>query len=114
MSTWSKHELRKIGEADDLLAVDRIGHPRWVRPRIGHSIIHHIQARCVEIPEERDLNRRGFSRENEDPIADVLISGLRAAAALRDQTLKPSVASLSRQDRSMKVRQAAMEALREM
>ena len=63
---------------------------------------------------EQTIKRDVRQDENEDPIADVLISGLRAAAALRDQTLKPSVAGLSRQDRSMKVRQAAMEALREM
>ena len=63
---------------------------------------------------EQTIKRDVRQDENEDPIADVLISGLRAAAALRGQTLKPSVASLSRQDRSMKVRQAAMEALREM
>ena len=52
--------------------------------------------------------------EDQDPIADVMISGLRAAAALRDDALKPSVASLSRQDSSLKVRQAAMEALKVM
>jgi HEAT repeat protein len=63
---------------------------------------------------EQTITRDVRQDENEDPIADVMISGLRAAAALRDETLKPSVASLSRQDRSMKVRQAAMEALREM
>ena len=47
-----------------------------------------------------------------DPIADVMISGLRAAAALRDDTLRSSVEGLSRQDQSMKVRQAALEALK--
>jgi HEAT repeat protein len=47
-----------------------------------------------------------------DPIADVMISGLRAAAALRDETLREPIAALSQQDRSMKVRQAALEALR--
>ena len=36
-----------------------------------------------------------------------MISGLRAAAALKDGSLKPSVEGLSQQDRSMKVRQAA-------
>jgi HEAT repeat protein len=59
---------------------------------------------------KRDIRQDG----DQDPIADVMISGLRAAAALRDETLKPSVASLSQQDRSMKVRQAAMEALKVM
>ena len=47
-----------------------------------------------------------------DPIADVMISGLRAAAALNDETLRESIALLSQQDRSMKVRQAAIEALK--
>ena len=35
-----------------------------------------------------------------------------AAAALKDETLKAPVTSLSEQDRSMKVRQAAIEALK--
>ena len=49
-----------------------------------------------------------------DPIADVLISGLRAAAALKDETLREPIAALSQQDRSMKVRQAALDALKAM
>jgi HEAT repeat protein len=63
---------------------------------------------------EQTIKRDVRQDEDQDPIADVMISGLRAAAALRDETLKPSVASLSQQDRSMKVRQAAMEALKVM
>ena len=63
---------------------------------------------------EQTIKRDVRQDEDEDPIADVMISGLRAAAALRDETLKPSVASLSQLDRSMKVRQAAMEALKVM
>jgi HEAT repeat protein len=51
---------------------------------------------------------------DEDPIADVMISGLRAAATLNDEALKPSVAALSRSDRSLKVRDAAIEALKVM
>jgi HEAT repeat protein len=47
-----------------------------------------------------------------DPVADVMISGLRAAAALKDESLKPSVTQLSEGDRSLKVRQAAIEALK--
>ena len=43
-----------------------------------------------------------------------MISGLRAAATLKDAALKPSVTTLSQQDRSMKVRQAALEALKVM
>jgi len=63
---------------------------------------------------EQAVKRDVRQDEDQDPIADVMISGLRAAAALRDDALKPSVASLSQQDSSMRVRQAAMEALRVM
>ena len=52
--------------------------------------------------------------EDVDPVADVMISGLRAAASLKDETLRPAVTSLSRQDKSLKVRQAAIEALKVM
>ena len=50
--------------------------------------------------------------EDQDPIADVMISGLRAAAILKDDALKTSVQTLSRNDKSMKVREAALEALK--
>lgn len=52
--------------------------------------------------------------EDQDPVADVMIGGLRAAASLKDETLKGSVTTLSQQDRSLKVRQAAIEALKVM
>jgi HEAT repeat protein len=63
---------------------------------------------------EQAVKRGVRQDEDQDPIADVMISGLRAAAALKDQTLRPSVEGLSQQDRSMKVRQAALEALKAM
>lgn len=50
--------------------------------------------------------------EDRDPVSDVMISGLRAAAALKEASLRPSIEGLSQQDRSLKVRQAALEALR--
>jgi hypothetical protein len=43
-----------------------------------------------------------------------MISGLRAAAALNERTLKSSVEGLSQQDRSLRVRPAALEALKTM
>jgi HEAT repeat protein len=49
-----------------------------------------------------------------DPVAEVMISGLRAAAALRDPTLRERIEGLSEEDRSLKVRQAAIEALKNM
>jgi HEAT repeat protein len=63
---------------------------------------------------EQAVKRDVRQDEDRDPIADVLISGLRAAATLKDEALKPSVTTLSLQDRSMKVRQAALEALKVM
>ena len=47
-----------------------------------------------------------------DPVADVIIGGLRALATLKDGSLKASMEQLSQQDPSMKVRQAAFEALK--
>lgn len=49
-----------------------------------------------------------------DPVADVMIISLRAVAALKEVTLRPSIEELSRQDRSLKVRQAALETLKVM
>ena len=62
---------------------------------------------------EQTVKREVRPDEDQDPIADVMISGLRAVASLKDPTLRPSVTALSQQDRSMKVRQAALEALKE-
>jgi HEAT repeat protein len=69
-----------------------------------------LDRQYVEQAVKRDVRQD----EDRDPIADVMISGLRAAATLKDDTLKPSVTTLSQQDRSMKVRQAALEALKVM
>jgi HEAT repeat protein len=63
---------------------------------------------------EQTVKRTARPDADMDPVADVMISGLRAVAALKDATLRPSVEELSVQDRSMKVRQAALEALRVM
>ncbi|HWW88461.1 MAG TPA: HEAT repeat domain-containing protein [Vicinamibacterales bacterium] len=63
---------------------------------------------------EKAVKRDVRQDEDEDPIADVMISGLRAAAALKDDRLKATVTSLSQDDRSMKVREAALEALKVM
>ena len=61
---------------------------------------------------QHQVTREVRQDEDRDPIADVMISGLRAAATLKDPALKPAVATLSETDRSMRVRQAALEALR--
>lgn len=61
---------------------------------------------------EQTVKRDVRQDEDQDPVADVMISGLRAAAALKDETLRSTVTSLSQQDKSLKVRQAAIEALK--
>ena len=61
---------------------------------------------------EQNVKREVRLDDDVDPIADVMISALRAAATLKDDELKPAVTALSRDDRSMKVRDAAIEALR--
>lgn len=63
---------------------------------------------------EQTVTRASRPDEDQDPVADVMISGLRAVAALKDASLRSSVEGLSRQDRSMKVRQAALDALKVM
>jgi HEAT repeat protein len=61
---------------------------------------------------EQTVKRDVRQDSDQDPIAEVMISGLRAVAVLRDASLKPAVESLSQLDRSLKVRQAALEALK--
>jgi HEAT repeat protein len=63
---------------------------------------------------ERAVKREVRQDEDQDPIADVMISGIRAGAAIKDASLKPAIETLSQQDRSMKVRQAALAALKVM
>jgi hypothetical protein len=64
----------------------------------------------VEQAVKRDVRQDG----DEDPVADVMISGLRAAGALKDVSLRQPVESLSQQDKSLRVRQAAIDALKVM
>jgi HEAT repeat protein len=77
--------------------------------REGAGVIRQMLDRSyVEQTVKRDVRQDG----DVDPIAEVMISGLRAAASLKDGTLREPIAALSQQDRSMKVRQAALEALK--
>jgi HEAT repeat protein len=63
---------------------------------------------------ESAVKRNVRQDDDQDPIADVMIGGLRAAATLKDESLRPSVATLSQNDRSIRVREAALEALKVM
>ncbi len=79
--------------------------------RAGVAVLQQMLDRAYV---EQTVKRESRPDTDSDPIADVMISGLRAAAALKDASLRPSVEVLSREDRSMKVRQAALEALKTM
>jgi HEAT repeat protein len=61
---------------------------------------------------EHVVTRAARQDEDVDPIADVMVSGLHAAALLKDGTMREPIAALSEQDRSLKVRQAALDALK--
>jgi HEAT repeat protein len=61
---------------------------------------------------EQAVTREVRLDEDQDPIADVMISGIRAGAALKDEGLRSAIETLSEKDRSLKVRQAALEALK--
>lgn len=61
---------------------------------------------------EQTVSREVGLYSDQDPVADVMISGLRAAAALRAPSLRDTVEALSERDDSLRVRQAALEALK--
>jgi HEAT repeat protein len=61
---------------------------------------------------ERNVTRQPQAREDVDPVGEVMISGLRAIAALRAAALSDEVKTLSTGDQNLKVRQAAVEALK--
>jgi HEAT repeat protein len=61
---------------------------------------------------ERNVTRQAQPREEIDPVGDVIISGLRAIAALKESTLSTQVKALSTDDQNFTVRQAAIETLK--
>lgn len=63
---------------------------------------------------ERAVKRDMAAGDDIDPVSDVMISGVRAAAALRHASVRTTLEGLSREDRSLKVRQAALDALKQM
>jgi HEAT repeat protein len=61
---------------------------------------------------EQSVQGRVEADVDTDPAGDVMISGLQAAAALKETSLREPVESISRDDKNMKVRHAALEALK--
>jgi HEAT repeat protein len=60
----------------------------------------------------RNVTRQRLPREEIDPVGDVIISGLRAIAALKETALSDQVKTLSTSDQDLRVRQAAIETLK--
>ncbi len=63
---------------------------------------------------ERQVTRSSDPASAIDAVADVMISGLGAVAVLGDASLRESVLAVSRDDENLQVRQAALEALRQL
>jgi HEAT repeat protein len=61
---------------------------------------------------QRTVTRQQQNQDEIDPVSEVMISGLRAVAALKEATLLEPVKALSRNDSNLKVRQAALETLK--
>jgi HEAT repeat protein len=85
--------LARQGQRDGVPVIERM---------LDRNYVEHT----VQIPSRPDMDV--------DPVADVMISGLQAAAALKDERLRGPVSSVSQQDRSLRVRQAALDALKAM
>jgi HEAT repeat protein len=75
-------------------------------PVIQRMLDRSYVKQAVRIPSRPDMDV--------DPVADVMISGLQAAAALKDERLRGIVSTVSREDESLRVRQAALDALKMM
>src|SRR5262249_39771389 len=85
------------------IALARHGH------RDGVAVLRQMLDRAfVEQSVKRDVRQDS----DEDPIADVMISGIRAGATLKEEELRLAIEKLSESDKSLRVRQAAIEALK--
>jgi HEAT repeat protein len=81
------------------------GHPEAV-PVLARMLDREYLARTV--------TRTSSLTAATDPISEVMLGGLRAAARLRSPALRGTLEQVSRTDPSLKVRQAALEALEAM
>jgi len=100
-----------------VLAEDRVADVRWnaavALARKGkHDGVPVLKQMLDRQYVAQTVKREVRQDEDQDPIADVMISGLRAAAVLKDEDLRMTVERLSESDSSLKVRQAALEAIK--
>lgn len=61
---------------------------------------------------ENVVKRPNAQTADLDPIGEVMVSGLQATSALKDQSLREAVKAISERDPNLRVRQAAMETLK--
>ena len=61
---------------------------------------------------QRTVTRQQQAESDIDPVGEVMISGLRAIAALKESALSEPVKALSQNDHNLKVREAALETLK--
>ena len=61
---------------------------------------------------QRVVTRQQQATDDIDPVGEVMITGLRAIAALKESSLSETVKALSQADKNLKVREAAIETLR--
>jgi HEAT repeat protein len=61
---------------------------------------------------QRTVTRQQQAQDDIDPVGEVMISSLRAVAALKESTLSEPVKALSQNDSNLKVRQVALETLK--
>ena len=52
--------------------------------------------------------------QSDDPVGDVMVAGLQAAAVLKDERLRQPIVAISEKDESLRVRQVAIETLKAM
>ena len=60
---------------------------------------------------ERMVTRTPTSDANIDPVSEVIVSGLQAAASLGASELRSSIEALSESDTNLRVREVALKAL---
>jgi HEAT repeat protein len=77
-----------------------------------HEGVHVLRRMLDRAYVERNVTRQQQAREEVDPVGEVMISGLRAIAALRESALLSQVKALSTDDENLRVRQAAIETLK--
>ena len=101
--------VKALEDAGARRAVERGDRACPPRPSRRRAVLRRMLDRAYV---ERNVTRQPQARDDVDPVGEVMISGLRAIAALKEGALSEQVRALSTDDQNLKVRQAAIEALK--